>query len=712
MIIRNDCFKTELGRRMRFLAADARTNTAWIYDLDNHLALPERILLTELQASELSGRIKIIQVKNAIPANQGSEKARKRRDLAWNRIEPLLQDNAIFDADYRGSMIKDKAKELGCSPQTLLKDLRRYWHGGQTKDALLGNFHKSGTSTKVSSAKRGRKPIHSEYSNYAIAEKDIHNFKKVVKSHYLSSAVPSLAQTYEKMIANYYTYLDGNNQSYVLPLGERPTLKQFTYQVNKLFSPEEVIRKRLGNSEFERNHRAKLGSIMQDCLGIGHIYEIDATIADVFLVSSKDRSRIIGKPTLYLIADRQSRLIVGHYVGLEAASWPAAMQAIISIASDKAALCSKYDIEYRPEDWPAEGIFPENFYGDRGEMLSKTSSQLCSGLAINVINAPSLRPDRKGTVENSFRCIHQRMADKVPGYEPPANFNKRRAKKYHLDACLTLDEFEALLIRTIITHNRKIMQNYPLSAELISKGFEPSPRNIWAHEVTQRVGALVRYPEEFVRQQLLPRDTATVTQKGILFNGCYYTCREAVQQNWFVRAGISGNYKINVAYDRRLVNSIYLIDLKDPSNLISATLLEKSHDYMNLSFDEVKVIQLSLKKMQADAEHQRLEENVRYINDTTPLIQNAQAETKKSSQGKSRYSRKVDIKEDRESERKTRRTSEVTPMSRSKNNGPYSSTVVPLAKSSFNQPQPEQIPSNGTSLKEKLKLKRKDALNG
>ena len=78
-----------------------------------------------------------------------------------------------------------------------------------------------------------------------------------------------------------------------------------------------LLRSRLGDSDYERDHRKVLGTVLNDCLGVGHLYEIDATIADVYLVSSEDPSKIVGKPTLYLIIDRKSRLIVGFYFGLE-----------------------------------------------------------------------------------------------------------------------------------------------------------------------------------------------------------------------------------------------------------------------------------------------------------------------------------------------------------------------------------------------------------
>ncbi len=50
--------------------------------------------------------------------------------------------------------------------------------------------------------------------------------------------------------------------------------------------------------------------------GPGSRYEIDATIADVYLLSA-DRQRVIGRPTLYVVVDVFSRMVAGFYIGLE-----------------------------------------------------------------------------------------------------------------------------------------------------------------------------------------------------------------------------------------------------------------------------------------------------------------------------------------------------------------------------------------------------------
>ncbi|MDC9611690.1 transposase, partial [Pseudoalteromonas sp. GABNS16H] len=73
--------------------------------------------------------------------------------------------------------------------------------------------------------------------------------------------------------------------------------------------------------------------------GPGARYEIDATIADLYLVAEDDPAPIIGRPVLYFVKDVFSRMVVGMYVGLENPSWVAAMVALSNAFSDKTTYC-------------------------------------------------------------------------------------------------------------------------------------------------------------------------------------------------------------------------------------------------------------------------------------------------------------------------------------------------------------------------------------
>ena len=696
------------------LAATPATDEAWIIRLDDPKALPEPAQLSHLLALENTGRLKLVSKQSGATSvtaasSQASPLALSHRDAAWQRIETLVSTPAIFQPSERNRLIREQAQALMCSRQTLYSSLRKYWQGGQTRDALLPTFHKRGAKATMETAGKGRKSTIGGYAIFQLAEKDVKTIEEAVRIHYLNGDVSTIAAAYQRCLEKNYSYQDGNGVRYILPFGDRPTIRQFRRILKKLAPLEVIIRKKKGDKEFELNHRPRLGSLDQDCLGVGHIYEIDATIADVYLVSSRDRSRIIGKPTLYLIYDRRSRLTVGFYVGLEAPSWPAAMQAILSIAEDKAALCQRYGVPYDPADWPADGVLPQQFLGDRGEMAAKNSSLLVAGLEITVANAPALRGDLKGTVECGFKLQQRSMADAVPGYEPPENVFKRRGKAYFNDACLTLDEFTSLILANIIAHNRKAMPNFPASAEMLSREIPAIPREIWANEVATRMGLLSRLGEDQVRFALLPRDQATVSRDGIYFGGCYYTCSEAMEQKWFVKAG-KGKFRVGISYDRRLVDHIYIHAEGDPSRYFLASLLEKSRDYAGLSFAEAQAYELLRAKMRSQSEQIGRQVLSDFHAHADPIVSVAQRETQLASKGKSRTARKADIAEDRLAERRQRRQQEAD-MSRTSSHGeaPKAEVIqMPGKPVEPIQPATPQVPQ---TLAERLRLQRKEMLN-
>lgn len=714
MPYRNDVFKfSKDGQRTRFLSGDPTRNDAWVINLDNQSSFPKWSSLSDLQAKEASGELIIIETGPTSPvARQVSEAARARRDEAWGRIEPLVNNPDIFIPGKRSRLLKGRAKEIGCTLFTLYKDLRRYWHGGQSKDALIPAFHSCGRHAKLLTVGRGRIPDGNRYPIYQLQAEDIQRIKAAIKKHYLIGEVPTIDYALQKMLETKYTYQDGNGNSYLMPLGERPSLRQFSNILRTQFSVELKIRSREGDKLFEQNSRALLGSAQDDCLGVGHIYEIDATIADIFLVSTGHRNLIIGKPSLYLIYDRRSRLVVGWYLGLEAPSWPAAMQAILSIAEDKALLCQRYGVDYDPTDWPAHGVFPQTFLGDLGEMVSKNSSLIVEGLEVSVANTPPMRPELKGTVECGIKLVQRSMAATTPGYEPPNNVTKRRGKKYDLDACLTVHEINALILKNIITHNRKIMKGYPVSVEFLAQGVLPIPKNIWAYEAQKRMGMLTRYGEAHVRFSLLPHAEATVTRNGILFNGCYYSCPEAIEEGWFVRAG-KGVAKKKLSYDLRLVDSIYLHDMRDPTKYVVATLLEKSRQYKGLSFAEVQAYEKLGANVRRDAEQHNRQGMADYHTFSEPITTAAQAATKKVSKGISRSARKADIHDDRLDERRAQRQQEARMPTDVKPEPVPTNNVIALSPKSESRPPPSATasPDAPMTLDEKLRRKRQEMLN-
>lgn len=649
MLYSNDVFLLD-GVHWRLLRADSLRDTAWVIDVDTPTAWPENWRYSELEDVE-----RVVQAQANVYAY--SDARLKRCNEAWARLRPLVEDESIdlYEPTARKQALKEHAAKSNCSVTTLYKDLRRYFQRGQTKFALMPDYDRSGRpslkgdeSTVPITAGRGRKPKHN-YDVYQLTREDVQLCKTVIEQKYLPDARITVQDAYEELIRRHYRFEDGNGIPCVKPLGDRPTIRQFRRILHSEFNIETRLRSRLGDSDFERDHRSKLGTILQDCRGVGHYYEIDATIADVYLVSSDDPTKIIGKPTLYLIIDRKSRLIVGVYFGLENASWNGAMQAILSISEDKRALCQRYGVDYHPEDWPAHEVFPSEFLADRGDMISHASSSIAEGLHVTVTNLPSKRPDWKPLVECGFKQIHSAMRPLAPAYDPPSNATRRRGKHYEKDACLTMADFGNLLLNTIVKHNQREILNYPLSTTELLEGVRPSPIALWNHGIVSQAGILTRYAEETVRFALLRKKHAVVSERGIEFEGCFYSFPHAIERKWFETAR-KRHFSVTVSYDPRLVDTIYVHPPEGKGEPHIATLTERSRGYQGKSFDEVAYYEALRAAVRHQSEQSRLENRIGLNEATSPTISAAKQKLKGVGKA-SRSARRADTKQTREQER-------------------------------------------------------------
>lgn len=638
MIFRNALLEIE-GATHRLLETEPEKNVAWVISMDD-FAMPKSVGL-----SDISGLETIEHTGERLLARVPTEAERSRRDKAVKALRPLLvHGTALFDDVSRFQLIKKHAKVAGVSTPSLYKWLRMYWQNGQCDDALTPNYRNCGISLTQITAGRGAKARH-DVETYQLCEEDIQYFEQTIQTVYFADKRESIVSSHQRLLEKYYSYLDGNGHRCLKSPGYHPTLRQFSYYLKATYPLEVRMRARLGDKTFERNHRAVLGTVEQDCLGVGHIYECDATVADVYLVAEDDIGTIVGKPVIYYIIDRWSRLIVGFYVGFENASWTVAMQALLSISEDKEALCRRYGIEYRREDWPAHCVFPIMFLGDMGELHGLGGGQLSEGLYTRVAFTPGQRPDWKPIVETGHKQTRVVLQAGTPGFDPPENAKQRQALHYDKESCLTLTEFTRQLLELILMHNRRAMREYEFSMQEAREKFLPTPVNVWNRGIATRSGALSRYTHEHMRFKLLPRETGRVTMNGVLVKGCYYTSPELVRRGWFVQARATKRFSVDVALDYRLVNNVYVID--DQGEPILCELTPESQKHRGRSFAEVKVYELAVGAVGIDIEHDRKQAMSDY-HAVVDEIHDAGRTKLKSAPKQTRSARKADTKDARE----------------------------------------------------------------
>lgn len=681
MLFLNDVIQMlNTDERYRIIYLNYSENEAWLFPLFGKKPLPVLVLVSELERYDREQKINVLAGLELKVPIVPSAAAVSARDIAYERIKPLIQTSLIFTPSDRNRLIKARAAEVSCAENTLMRLLRLYWAGGKTRNALLPNFLNRG-DTGGSTSNRGRPPKYEKREIYQVTPKDIAIFKNAIETKYLTGKKATIQGTFDEMELESYSIVTSENELIPKAPGEAPSIHQFRRYYEKNYSREEVIRLREGDAEFELNHASKLGDAELSIYTAGDNFEIDATIADVYLVFSQDKSRIVGKPTLYFVVDSKTWLIVGFYIGFELPSWPAAQQAIVSIAEDKKALCKRYGVLYRSEDWPAHGVLPKEFTADRGsEFTSKESEKIIDGLEVEVRNLPAKQAKRKAHVECSFKLIQRPMANHVPGYEPPENFRKRQGKHYEQDACLTLDQFTTIILKAIIRFNTSSRDDYPLTSEQTLMGLTPTPCNLWSHEIHTRAGALPRYSSQFIKTSLMSKEFAAVTVEGIRFKNCLYTCPEAIERGWFERAKRKV-FKVRVTFDRRLADDILIHDELSPGKMFVATLSEKSAHFRKLSFQEVEAITFERERLRREGQQISKRQRFAFHSSVDPMTKEALKEVKQLSKGKSRTARKKDIREQRAVELAQERQEKASMVSDTSQPSTAKVVQLPLPKS-------------------------------
>lgn len=526
-----------------------------------------------------------------------SEKAKQIRDKAWDIINPLVaveNEPYIYNRNIRGTLVKEFSQKFSVTEKTIYKYLRRYWQRGKIKNALLPDYYNSGGRGKektVGDKKLGRPRKYKDKLGQGINinEDTKRVFRVAVARYYHTSKENSLSHAYKMMLKDFFSetiFDNGMEKTILRPQNEIPTLTQFKYWYEKEYNIKEKLRSRKGMKKYLLEDRAVLGSSSSGVAGPGSVYQIDATIADIYLVSRYNRQWIVGRPVIYVLIDVFSRMITGVYVGLEGPSWLGAMMALNNATADKVKLCKEYNVEITEEDWPCQHV-PETIMADRGELLGKSAESLVEALNIRLQFAPPYRADWKGIVEQHFKIFHGKVKPFVPGFIDK-DFRERGAKDYRLDANLDIYQFTQIVIYCVLHHNKRRLSSYVRDEMMISHDIDSIPKDIWNWGIINRSGRLRTFSEDVIKLSLMPKANARVTGRGIIFKGLAYTCTRAIQEVWFEKAR-KKSWTLEISYDPRNMNNVYLWD-SQTRNIDICQLLDSHSRYLDKTLDEIKYL--------------------------------------------------------------------------------------------------------------------------
>jgi putative transposase len=372
------------------------------------------------------------------------------------------------------------------------------------------------------------------------------DFTWAVDTFYYSAKKMSLRSAYDLMLLSRYTDQDGhlmeNHPSW-------HSFRHFFYEGGYHAKSRNTIA-RNGLTDYQRNKRPLFGTAMdwKDKIGA---FQMDATQADIYLVSRLDKSAVIGRPNIYMAVDTATQLIAGIYVGLDAGE-QAVINCLANAAMDKVEFCSQYGIEIKADEWPNTGL-PGEIITDKGkEFIGSRMEELAMKYGIEFESLPPFRPDGKSLVEKSFDLIQQKYKPTLRGkgvIEPDAQ--ERWAVDYRSQAVLTLEDFTKVVIHCVLYLNScRIIQNSQIGEAT------PVATGLWKWYEEQGQSMVIPVSGETLYQFGLPRKNVTLSRKGISNQGLWYVSAE--YKKLLERKKIGDT--VQIAYDPENVSQVYLVD--------------------------------------------------------------------------------------------------------------------------------------------------------
>jgi putative transposase len=513
-----------------------------LFDLTKPKAWPYWQKRDDLQGRFDAGEITLIQPDTYQAQLRGDSAlklpAKAQRDYRRRIIEPVVSDPTLRFLSLRPMEIFSVYfhDELPCSKNTILSLLRLFWKFGQVWNALVPQFHLRGVPNKprnIGNKKLGRPRNGVDEERHHGINVDTATAAKLDAGLSMFGGKRSYRKVLELIIDRYFSetrIVDGLPTKVPFPQSQLPTVAQLKYRIQKIASRGEIIIKREGQDAFTHQRRDRTGSARLKATGPSSIYQIDSTLADIYLRGILNRRRLVGRPVVYLVVDVYSGMIVGFHVSLSPPNYESARCALMNAFTDKVAYCSEHNIYITDEQWPARFLCSE-LMTDRGADFTSYVLADAGGFAnIKISYAARRRPDWKPMVEGAFEWLDADMTR----WEPGATHARPAGSPSHpLDAIHTVQTFREMLINAILKFNARRIENVPSGFEVT---YDHDSRLTEIFLRGMELEGAPRVPNlELVETALLPRVAARCSDTGLIVNGMAYRAASGFDRDWYVR---------------------------------------------------------------------------------------------------------------------------------------------------------------------------------
>lgn len=308
---------------------------------------------------------------------------------------------------------------------------------------------------------------------------------------------------------------DGHIEKTMLPDEQFISIDQFTYHLKERIPVKYPQLTSTRKKELDNVlQRRALGNARNSVPFPAHSLIIDSTVADVYLVSAWDPTRIIGRPVIYAVIDAFSSAVVGVRVSLENPSAKEAKTALYSALTEKSALLGKHKLEAYSDLFPTCPI-PNELVFDRAELLSQEGREIGSSLQINIGVPPAYFPQWKAIVERYFGTLNRTTIHWLPG-STLGKQRERGEKDVRLDGVLNLHEFTKLVLLGI-AHWNSLGKPHSLALSDMEREIEsPSPVNLFNWGLKNLHGTPRYLGKDEAVFKLLPSVGCSIGNKGII----------------------------------------------------------------------------------------------------------------------------------------------------------------------------------------------------
>lgn len=497
-------------------------------------------------------------------------------------------------------ILEEILKRYDITKYTFWRMCTKYFQSGLSDTSLIDErCFGTNTGKKYSYAiKTGRRSEYFSETGVIVDEQILGFFDEALKD-YRSGRHKSLRSAYDKMNNIHFTrteIVNGVQTLVLMPVNERPTLKQFYYYAEKNISKDEKDIIKTSQMEYRNNKRLLNSDSLYGVLGPGDMVEIDACEADVSLVSSVDRNKAIGRPIVYFMIDVYSRMILAVSIAFDNNSLLGITNLFLNLADDKKEYCKRNGMEFSDDRlWPSN-ILPNRIRVDRGsEFKSKEFTRICLALSIEKDNVSGGSGSLKGVIEQSFHQMHNMQNVHL---EDKGLIEKRHDSRHHEEATLTIEDYTKMIINFVLTHNQKYLETYPFTKDMIDKKIMKVPAILWEYGIENCMTPRPIQSKEQYYYNLMTPIHAKVSRKGIEYKGLFYISDD----KYLVRCRINaGNKKVpfDARMDLRSVGAVYYIS---EGKLIKASLNEDltgNSDYKYMTMKQWEEYRKKAKELDA-----------------------------------------------------------------------------------------------------------------